>query len=143
MQLLNEYETVIVIRPDLDDGQTYGIVDGLEEVITGNGGHLLIRDDWGKRKLAYAVQRHQKGHYVLQSYIAPPALVSEYERKIRIEDNIIRFLTVKIADSVDVPERLEQAAEVRRVRAEEAARRAEAEAEAAAAAAGADNSYEN
>jgi small subunit ribosomal protein S6 len=122
----NEYETVIIIRPDLDDTATYGIVEKLEQVVTGAGGHLLIRDDWGKRKLQYPIQRHLKGHYVLLSHLAPPSLVTELERRIRIEDSIIRFLTVKLADAVDVPVRLEQVAEQRRLRAEQEQRRRDA-----------------
>src|SRR5262245_35024347 len=107
--LHNEYETVIVLRPDLEDPVTYGIVERLEKVVTDHGGHILIRDDWGKRKLAYPIAKHQKGHYVLESYLAPADLVTELERNIRIEDSIMRFLTVKLADSVDVPNRLVKA----------------------------------
>lgn len=130
--LLNEYETVVIVRPDLDDAETFEILDGLDGVITEHAGHVLLRDDWGKRKLAYPIKRHLKGHYFVVNYLAPNDLVIEYERKIRIEDRIIRFLTVKLGDAVDVPVRLEQAAEVRRVREEEAAARAAAEAEALA-----------
>jgi len=125
--LHNEYETVIIVRPDLDDAQTYEIIERIEAVITEHGGHLLLRDDWGKRKLAYSVQKHQRGHYVLLRHLAPASLIFELERKIRIEDTIIRFLTVKQADAVDVPVRLEEAAEVRRTREEEAAKREELE----------------
>lgn len=117
--LHNEYETVIILRPDLDDSATYGIVEKLEAVVADNGGHLLIRDDWGKRKLAYPIAKHLKGHYVLLSHLAPPDLVTELERRIRIEDSIIRFLTVKLGDAVDVPVRLEQVAEQKRLRDEQ------------------------
>ncbi len=126
--LHNEYETVIIFRPDLDDAKTYGIAERLESVITENGGHLLFRDDWGKRKLAYPIQRHLKGHYLLLTHLAPAELVMELERRIRIEDNIIRFLTVKMADAVDIEPRLEQAAEYRHQQEIEAKARAEAEA---------------
>jgi len=119
VQTHNEYETIIIIRPDLDDSVTYGIVEKLEQVVTGNGGHLLNREDWGKRKLAYPVEKHQKGHYLLLQHIAPPALVTEFERRIRIEDSIIRFLTSKLGDAVDVPVRLEQVAEQKRIREEQ------------------------
>lgn len=128
--LLHEYETTLIIRPDLDDPSTYGIVERIESTIAENGGTLLIRDDWGKRKLAYAIDRHLKGHYVLLNFLAPADLVSELERRIRITDGIIRFLTVRIADAVDMETRVAEAAEQRARREEEAARRrAEAEAE--------------
>ncbi len=117
--LHNEYETVVILRPDLDDAATYGLIEKFEQVITGNAGHLLIRDDWGKRKLAYPIQKHQKGHYVLISHLAPSSLVTELERRIRNEDSVIRFLTAKVADAVDVPVRLEQVAELRRIKEEQ------------------------
>ena len=116
--LHNEYETVVITRPDLDDSDTTGIIEKLEKVIEENGGHLLIRDDWGKRKLAYPISKHQKGHYTIISHLAPTPLISELERNIRIEDRVIRFLTVRIADAVDVPVRLERAEEERKVKAE-------------------------
>lgn len=126
--MLHEYETMIVIRPDIDDAVTIGIVEKLESVISDNQGTMLIRDDWGKRKLTYPVEKHQKGHYVMLNYLVRPGVIAEFERKIRIEDNILRFLTVKVAESVDVPTRLEQAAEQRRQRELEAKARALAEA---------------
>lgn len=117
--LHNEYETVIIIRPDIDDAATYSLVEKFEQVVVSNGGHLLIRDDWGKRKLAYPIEKHQKGHYILLSHLAPSSLVTELERRIRNEDSVVRFLTTKIADIVDVPVRLEQVAELKRVREEQ------------------------
>lgn len=127
--LLHEYETTLIIRPDLDDPNTYGIVERIEGIIQENGGTLLLRDDWGKRKLAYAIDKHLKGHYVLLEYLAPAEMVAELERRIRITDGIMRFLTVRIADAVDVETRVAEAAELRARREEEARRRAEAEAE--------------
>lgn len=130
--LNHEYETVIIVRPDIEEAATLALVAKMEAVITENQGRVLLRDDWGQRKLAYAIGKHQKGFYSLLNYTAPADLVEELERKIRIEDNIIRFLTVKIAEMVDVELRERQAADQRRQRAEEQARaRAEAEARAA------------
>lgn len=134
--LHHEYETVVIVRPDLDDADTYAIVERFEKVITDNGGHMLLRDDWGKRKLAYTIDKQQKGHYVLLNHLSPAELVDELERIIRIEDRVIRFMTVILGRAIDVPERLESAEETRKqVEAERAARleaeaRAEAEAEA-------------
>jgi small subunit ribosomal protein S6 len=119
---------MIVIRPDLDDAITTGIVEKLEGVVTDKHGTILLRDDWGKRKLNYPIAKQQKGHYVMINYLVGPDVILELERRIRIDDNILRVLTVKIAEAVDVPTRLEQAAEQRRVREVEAKARAEAEA---------------
>lgn len=126
--LHNEYETVVIVRPDLDDNDTYEIISKFEGVIDDNGGHMLIRDDWGKRKLAYPIAKHHKGHYVLLSHLAPTEMLIELERNIGIEDRVLRFLTVRISDSVDVPARLKLAEEERKVKDEQAERqRAESE----------------
>ena len=130
--IFNEYETVVIIRPDLDDSVTYAIIEKLESVIASNEGNLLDRDDWGKRKMAYAIRNHLKGHYCLLRHASPADLVDELERRIRIEDDVIRFLTVKQDDDVDVEALRLSHAELRRVREEEAAERARQAAEAAA-----------
>lgn len=126
---MHEYETMIVIRPDLDDPVTTGILDKLEGVISGNGGDILLRDDWGKRKLAYPIKRHLKGHYVRLEFLAPPSIIKELERNIRIEDAVMRFLTVSISERVDVATRKAQAEATRLRLAEERAAREVLEAE--------------
>jgi small subunit ribosomal protein S6 len=125
---LHEYESVVIIRPDLDDADTYAIVEKVEKILEDNGGKLLIRDDWGKRKMAYVIQKHLKGHYVLFSHLSPAELNDELERNIRNEDRVIRFMTVLIDRDVDVPERMAQAKEERARREAEAKARAEADA---------------
>ncbi|MFK7928379.1 MAG: 30S ribosomal protein S6 [Myxococcota bacterium] len=131
-ELFHEYETVVIVRPDLDDAETIAIIEKLEAIVTDRDGHLLLRDDWGKRKLAYNIQNHQKGHYVLLNHLSPASLVAELERNIRNEDRVVRFMSVLMDRDVDVPDRLEKAAETRAQRAAEAAARAEAEAKAQA-----------
>ena len=129
--LLHEYETTIIIRPDVDDAAVTDIVDRFEGRLGDAEATLLLRDDWGTRKLAYTIDGHLKGRYVLFNYLSDADAIAEFERRIRNEDRIVRFLTIRVADSVDVPARMAEAEEVRAKRAEDAARRA-AEAEAAA-----------
>lgn len=129
--MFHEYEIVFIIRPDIDDAATNTAIERVESIITDNGGHLLERDDWGKRKLAYNIKKHSKGHYVLVHFAAKATLIAELERKLRIDDSVIRFLTVKLSEDVDVENALSLAAE----RAKEAAEKAAKEAAEAAAAA--------
>jgi len=129
---MRRYEQVYILRPSLSENEIATAIENTNNIVLGDQGTIIQLDKWGMRKLAYPIKRHLKGHYFVVNYLAPNDLVIEYERKIRIEDRIIRFLTVKLGDAVDVPVRLEQAAEVRRVREEEAAARAAAEAEALA-----------
>ena len=138
--LLHEYETTIIIRPDVDESDVKDIVERFEERLGEAKATLLLRDDWGSRKMAYSIGNHGKGRYVLFNFLSDADAITELERRIRIEDRILRFLTIRVADSPDVPTRIAEAAELRVRKAEEAARRAaeaelraaqEAEAEAA------------
>ncbi len=122
--LSHEYETLLIVRPDIEDAAVFGIAEKVEAVLTENGGHILDREDWGKRKLSYPIKKHLKGHYIRMNYLSPAELVAEIERRIRIEDDVVRFMTVRLADAVDVPTRIEQAAVQRAQRAEEMKRRA-------------------
>lgn len=128
---INEYELTLIIRPDIDEAATIGILEKIETIITDSEGTLLVRDDQGQRKLAYEIQNHQKGRYILEKFLAEPSLILEIERRIRLEERIVRFLTVRLPGAVDVETRLAEAGEERARLAEEAAKRA-AEAEAQA-----------
>ena len=129
--LSHEYETILILRPDVEGATVNALADKFEGVLTDKGGHILDREDWGSRKLAYPIAKHLRGHYVRMNFLAPAETIAELERRIRIEDGIVRFMTVRLADAVDVPTRIEEAAVQRARRLEEEKRRA---AEAAAAA---------
>lgn len=131
----HEYETILIARPEIDDASMTTLLDKLEAVVSGEGGRVLDRDDWGKRKLAYPIEKQAKGHYIRLHLAAPATAIAELERRIRIEDQLVRFMTVQLGRAVDVEERAEAAAQARQAREEEARKRAEAEAAAAAAAA--------
>lgn len=133
--LNHEYELTLIIRPDLDDATTVGLVDKAVGFIQDNSGTLLLRDDWGKRKLAYAIRNHLRGHYVLLQFASPAQAIGEVERRLRNEEPLIRFLTVQVGQDVDVAERIEAAKIIQKQRDEEARLRAAAEAEAEALAA--------
>ena len=77
--LNHEYELTVIIRPDLDDSDAVALVSKIEGMIGDNGGTLLLSDDWGPRKLAYAIKKHLKGRYVLFTYAAPAELNRELE----------------------------------------------------------------
>lgn len=116
--MFHEYEIVFIIRPDLDDAEVEATAVKLEESVAELGGEVLHRDDWGKRKLAYAIQKYTRGHYVLLDVLLGPDSVAEVERRMRLDDRLIRFGVFKQADDVD--------AEVVRAEAEERKKAAEA-----------------
>ena len=134
--MLHEYETTLILRSDLDAAEATGTIERFESSLGENDATLLVRDDWGKRKMAYPIKKSSKGHYVLFSFLSQAHQIEELERRLRLAERGIRFLTVRVADSVDVPARMAEAEEQRKKLAEEAERRAEQEAlEAAKAAA--------
>jgi len=132
--IVTEYETIYVVKPELPEDALTALNDKVNTIVEKNKGIMLTVDDWGKRKLAYPIQKNSKGHYVYINYLGPSALVAELERNLRIEDNLLRFLTVKLDIDVDIESRKVRAEEDNARRAEQRAARAAAEAEAQAAA---------
>jgi small subunit ribosomal protein S6 len=121
--LAHEYEIVFIIRADIDDAETTQVIEKIEAAVAEGGDRLLERDEWGKRKLAYLIKKQARGHYVLLRTASSPGSILEIERRMRLDDRIIRFMTVHVADDIDVEQRAKEAAESARIRAEEAARR--------------------
>jgi small subunit ribosomal protein S6 len=103
---MREYETVYLLKPDLPPDQLSAIKDKFTHVIAEAKGHLLSQGDWGKRKLAYDVQKNHHGHYIYLRYLGPEGLVGQFERLLGIEDSVMKFLTVRLSDEVNVQERL-------------------------------------
>ena len=75
--LSHEYETIIIVRPDVEDSAVDSITSRFEGVLTENGAHVLDREDWGNRKLAYPIAKHLRGHYIRMSFLAPAELIDE------------------------------------------------------------------
>ena len=96
-----EYETIYILRPDIGN-EAVGLVNTkIRGVIEAGGGSLLKVENWGKRKLAYEVQKQMKGMYLFFSYLGPAGLVEEVERNLRLTDSVIRTYSVKMAENVD------------------------------------------
>jgi small subunit ribosomal protein S6 len=98
---MRKFETLLLLSPELSVEARTVILDGLKAVLDREGGRMLAEDVWGMRDLAYPVQKQMRGFYVRLEYAAPGALVTELERNIRIADGIFKFVTVKLADSVE------------------------------------------
>ena len=122
---MREYEFVYIVQPDVEQERLDEIHARAESTISGGQGQVLLRDDWGKRRLAYEIQKFQKGHYFLVEMLGDGKFVSQLERDMRLDPDVLRYLTILVEDEVkDLPERLERA---KREAAERAERRAERE----------------
>ena len=100
-----EYETIYILRPNTPNEGVAEVNTRLKGVIEGMGGKILKVDNWGKRRLAYEVAKERKGIYLYWLYLAQPGVVEETERNLRMLDAVIRYLTVKVDEDVDVTAR--------------------------------------
>jgi small subunit ribosomal protein S6 len=98
---MNKYESVLIARQDLGASQVNTLVDELKNVISAQGGEVVRVDNWGLKNLAYRIKKNRKGHYVLMNISAPATAVAEYERVMRVNEDIIRYMTVKVEDFSD------------------------------------------
>ena len=94
------YESVIIGRQDLTPNQFEELVNGFINVIDSFKGVIKKRENWGLRNLAYKINKNRKGHYVLLNIDSSSDAILEYERLMRLNEDIIRFLTIRI-NSVD------------------------------------------
>ncbi len=103
---MREYETVYVLKPELTSDLTQGLQEKIADIIQKQEGKVLSQADWGKRKLAYRVQKFRHGQYFYLQFLDKGAAISEIERILKYDDKVLRFLTVKVQDEVNVEERL-------------------------------------
>lgn len=86
------YELMYIIRPDLDEEATNGVVDKFDQLIASNGGEVVNTNRWGKRRLAYEINDYREGVYILEQFKGEPATEKELERVMKLTDTILRFL---------------------------------------------------
>ncbi len=98
---MRHYETTWIMRPSLGEAQFAEIIDRTAAIITGDGGTVIDIGRWGIKKLAYEIKKESQGCYVCMNYAAPGKTIKELERIFRIDDRILRYLTVKLADTID------------------------------------------
>jgi small subunit ribosomal protein S6 len=90
------YEELFIVKPDAAEEEIDALIEQMKTVIATAGGTVDKVDKWGKRKLAYRVDKHREGYYVLFQFSADGAAVKEFERRLRVADAVIKFLTVRI-----------------------------------------------
>ena len=90
------YECVFIARQDVSGTQVEGLIETLAGVIAEQGGQVTKREYWGLKNLAYRIRKNRKGHYALLNIDAPPAAVQEMERTMRLNEDVLRFLTVRV-----------------------------------------------
>ena len=94
------YEELFIVKPDATDEEVDQVTEQLTSVVTTSKGTVDKVDKWGKRRLAYRVQKYKEGFYVLVQFSAEPDTVKEVERRLRVNDAVIKYLTVRIDETL-------------------------------------------
>jgi small subunit ribosomal protein S6 len=97
------YECVLIARNDVTQQQVDAIADGIAAQLETDGGAVKKREYWGLRSLAYRIKKNRKGHYVLLGLDAQPAFVTEMERQLRLNEDVLRFMTVRVPVIEEAP----------------------------------------
>ncbi len=97
------YEHIFIARQDISPAQVEGLTETLQKIVTENGGKIAKAEYWGLRNLQYKVKKNRKGHYSLFNISAPAAAVHELERQEKINEDILRFLTIRVDELDETP----------------------------------------
>ena len=97
------YEHVFISRQDLSSAQAEGLVEHFSTILADNGGKVVESEYWGVKTMAYKINKNRKGHYALLKSDAPSAAVQEMERLMRLHDDVMRVLTIKVDAHGDGP----------------------------------------
>jgi small subunit ribosomal protein S6 len=97
------YEHVFLARQDLAQAQIDALAENATKIIQDNGGKVVKTESWGLRSLAYRIQKHRKAHYVMLEIDAPAQLVAELERQTQINEDVIRYMTIRVDEHEQGP----------------------------------------
>lgn len=89
------YEVMYIVRPDMEEADLDKLIEGFSQVVTNGGGEVTNVEKWGRRRLAYLVRKFQDGIYILMFVTADGPLVAELERRLRVTEPVIKFITVR------------------------------------------------
>ena len=98
---MKRYETIYIVNPNLDADSIKEVITKFSEQIKKLKGYIVKVNEWGKRRLAYEVKRFDKGYYVMLDFCGLPGVVKELERGLKLDDRVLKYLTVKVGEDVD------------------------------------------
>lgn len=93
---INHYESVVIINAALEDPQIEEAVKAVKDYITAAGGEITDVENWGRKRLAYAINNAKSGYYLITRFTAPTSLIKEFERTLRLDENVIRYMTITL-----------------------------------------------
>jgi len=92
---MRHYENLVIVKPTLTEEEIKNSIAAIEEVITSNGGEIVARDSMGMRKMAYPIEKNPRGYFHVVYYTINPSAITEIERRFRINEELLRFVTIK------------------------------------------------
>ncbi|MEA2072950.1 MAG: 30S ribosomal protein S6 [Campylobacterota bacterium] len=92
---MRNYENLVIVKPTFTAEEIQASIKAIEEVITSNGGEIAATQPMGMRKLAYPIDKNERGYYHVVYYTIAPAAIAEIERRFRINEDLLRFVTIK------------------------------------------------
>ena len=101
---MRHYETIYIVNPNLSDEDYNEISEKFNNLIENQKGVIIKTQKWGKQRLAYAIKKFYNGFYILVDFCADPGVTSELERNLKLDENILKYQTVKLADKADPQE---------------------------------------
>ncbi|MBW2063419.1 MAG: 30S ribosomal protein S6 [Deltaproteobacteria bacterium] len=107
---MRHYETIFILKPTLAEDEYKETLEKYSDLIEKSKGILIKTEEWGKQDLAYLVKKFDKGFFILLNYCGEPGITDRLERDMKIDERVIRFQTVKLADKAD-PDKLKREAE--------------------------------
>ena len=105
------YENIFIARQDISTTQVEALAETFANLVAENGGKVEKREYWGLRNLSYRMKKNRKGHYMLFNLDAPPAAVSELERNMRINEDVLRYMTIRVEEHETGPSAMMRRAE--------------------------------
>ena len=97
------YETIFIVKPDLGEEETKGLTAKVQEVVASMKGDFKRLEDWGARKLAYPIEKFARGRYYYLRFDGDAPLIAELERRLRLDDKVLRYQSVKLEKEVVAP----------------------------------------
>jgi small subunit ribosomal protein S6 len=101
---MRRYETIFILRPSSGEEEINKFIESMSQIIVDEQGTVIELNKWGMKKLAYLIKKESVGYYIYCDYAGTPAAVAEIERKSRIDDMVLKYMTVKTADAISEEE---------------------------------------
>lgn len=99
---MRRYECLVILDPELADEEVKNFSERFDQLIKTSNGETIKLEDWGMKKLAYLVKKRDKGRYILFDFVGLPPLMAEMERQFKIAEEVLKYLTVKVDENIDL-----------------------------------------